>query len=289
MMVYDEWLSRDPTYNFDDALDYAVEQFPIEFVAFWGIDSETVPEHLNVDDWEEYNRLYHLAERLAQGARELLKPRSLPKARLVEVEQIRKDAGSEEAWVKQVMDRMKETVPKEHWRQVVDALSPGTSDARTKDRFFWTCFQIHAAVFFFNWPGTLADRMRKLLAHLISVSGDTTRMYLTRVAECYIRDMRTEFAVMCRATLERALNDVVPETESKKPPGGGDRPVLADLIRDSRRLGILDKTTEAAARRIKDEGNRAVHDYLPGLEKEPDELLPDLVMVLERLEQIKRN
>jgi len=93
-MVYEDELHRDPTYDFDDALDYPVAQFPIEFAAFWGIDSEFVPEYLDADDWEEYNRLYHLAERLAGAARELLRPRSLPKARLTELEQIRMDAES---------------------------------------------------------------------------------------------------------------------------------------------------------------------------------------------------
>src|SRR5690606_29432174 len=101
--------------------------------------------------------------------------------------------------------------------------------------------------------------------------GEFTSAYLSRVAECYIRDMRPELAVMCRAVLDTAIQQVADDEQVKNIVGAGRRGHvgLERRIEFCRSCGIFDDEVRDAAERVMDAGDKAAH-VVPGLERDPD-------------------
>ncbi|MGH7556730.1 MAG: hypothetical protein ACREMD_02905 [Gemmatimonadota bacterium] len=200
---FTEFFHDDPRYDVDDAMMLIHDNFPADFVAFWGLESDYAPEHIDPDDWDEYRRLYALSERLALAAQRLARPGALPEAQLREPGLLEMEASSESEAVGRTLHAIREVlseIPATSWYNIwLQYDTPGTSDARARLGFFQTCMQLHALRLFHSSPRQMAQRMVNLLNYLSKTTGEGTQEYLRRVAACYVLGMRTEFAVMARA------------------------------------------------------------------------------------------
>lgn len=134
------------------------------------------------------------------------------------------------------------------------------------------------------------DKKAARLVHVLSVviegqPPERVRAYLQRVARCYVAGLDAETVVMCRAVLDAAFEERVPEAalESHLKARSLTRaPVLADRITVAGRTGIISRDVEAAARRVKDAGNDAVHNA-PGANMPALEALTETTRILAAL------
>jgi hypothetical protein len=95
-----------------------------------------------------------------------------------------------------------------------------------------------------------------------------------RVAECYVREMRPEFAVMCRAVLDSALQEILTD-EAVLKRVGGDTATLERRIQAAYSVGIFDDSSFKSANVVREAGNTAAH-LTPGLETPMDDILVDV-------------
>jgi hypothetical protein len=174
------------------------------------------------------------------------------------------------------------------WRMVERLLKEG-GDAGRKERLFRTAVQIHAWPVFGTSPGLLARRCLELLDHLVRCKGLRAREYLSRVAACYVRGMRPEMAVMSRAVLEAALEDLDLEERvaSIREVKGKRYDSLTDWIDAASAAGAIDEEGRLAAETVRDAGDTAAHKA-PGLVPPEAEVLQALKTVLEQVEGFGR-
>src|SRR5207244_9256240 len=133
-------------------------------------------------------------------------------------------------------------------------------------------------------------RLQSLLNYLVTAHNGRTNAFLAHVARCYCLDYRTELAVMCRAVLDTALQDLAPDERVRAKLGGrpGDRVGLSRRLEYIDSLGLIRDDHLQAMRRIKRAGDDAVH-VAPGLEPEPDALVADLLVALTAIEESNRH
>jgi|GEM_PF-2297192 len=276
-------------YTLDSAFDLVFDDYPDDFREYYGLDAEYCPEHLDADEWEDYKRLYAVSERLARAAETLVRPRRLPDSQLTEIEQIREAANAENERRRRMLDELKETLTEEQYRYVFSLLW-GSGPAKAREDLFRSAMQLHAVERFWTQPGDLATRMTRLLEFLVKTEGPRTQAYLSRLAECYVRGMSTEFAVMSRAVLESALSDTLEEDSVRAHQGipSNKRVSLDDYISIAVQAGLFDDAHLEAVDQVRDAGNRAVHEF-PGIEPDPDEILGHLQLIFQRLEGFRRD
>lgn len=127
--------------------------------------------------------------------------------------------------------------------------------------------------------------MLRLLNFLMRVENIRTRQYLSRVAECYVRSMRAEFAVMSRAVVQAALEDILSTEQVREilQLPRAQRVGLGNLISAADRVGILSPEAKEACERVKTAGDDAVHT-MPDVAADPDDVLADLAKVVAHLE-----
>lgn len=288
MTLFEDFL---PNYSLAAAVEYAILEYQKDFGHYWGLDSEFVPEGMDPDDWEEYRRLYGQIERLAVAAKRLVRPRQLPDAHLSMLEVLRREVTARQTEIDTWLESIKDTAPDDLWWELADWLAPRhPADPRTKLDFVQHAMEIHAAREFVDDPAEFAKRMFSLLTFLARDPGGRTAAYLSRVAECYIRGMKPEFAVMCRAVLDAAIQEIVDDDDvlRRLPPEKRSFVGLAARIRYCQECGIFDAGEASAAEHVKVASDNAVHQ-VPGLEPDPDALLTDLTTALRALERAKRS
>ena len=110
---------------------------------------------------------------------------------------------------------------------------------------------------------------------------------------CYVRDMRPEMAVMSRAVMEAALEDIeavegrlvanrkVQGKMRKRYPG------LGDWIQAATDVGALDEEGRKAAGEVKDAGDKAIHN-VPQQAPDAGVVLENLRLVLMQLERFQK-
>lgn len=274
-----------PGYDLDDAVEYASREYEEDFAEYWGLDASSPPEHLEFDQWREYKEIHSLAKRLAVAASTLVRPRRLSEDHRTLPGVLQLEAAEREQLVTEALEQLKERVSHGDWWQLWNAFRPtDPSDPRTKRDFLLNCVQIEATKLFPGSPAPMAARMLTLVNFLVRNPGERTRAYLSRVAECYLRGMKTEFAVMCRAVLDTALQDFVSDEEVRRTVGAGRNVGMERRIECCRAKRVFDVESTNVAKRIKDSGDNAVH-LAPGLEPDPDRLLEDLVTILTCIEK----
>jgi len=283
---YVSGIDGNPTLSLTDAVESAYQDYTSDFTHYWGLEAKEPPEGLSHDDWRELIKLYGLARKLVQGASSMVRPVRVRDDELSLRELLSEEDKKEQAAIDAFLARLKGKMPDEDWwklRWRLDPVEP--SDPRLKRRFFDNCIEIEASERFFQYPYEIADRTMTLLAYMVRSPGEFTTQYLGRVAECYIRKMNTEFAVMARAALDRAIQDRITDEEvaecvGLRPDGRVD---LERRIEACASRSWFDSDSRLAATRIKDSGVHAAH-FAPGLAANMDEVLQDLAEVLRALE-----
>lgn len=282
---FTDFIWEHPAFDLEDALAVVWDDFPRDWREFWGLDAEHTPDHLDPDEWEEFQRLDRLARRLGRVARTLVRPGRLPEKSLTEPWELRQEAEAARNRRKEILAELKELLPEERFREIRWMQhSHGTGGVEAKHQVFRTAMQLIAVSQFHGRPNRLAERMLELLDYVTRTDSMRVQAYLGRVAECYVRGMAPEFAVMSRAVLEAAIENVFPAERAKGVLRLEDRErvSLSRHIDAARNYGFLDNDSEAAARRIKEAGDDAAHEC-PQLASEPEKILEDLVHVLEHL------
>lgn len=282
-----DWLHDSPHMSFEDAHWVVWDNYPNDFEAFWGLRSEACPEYLEADDWEEYRRLYQLATKLGQGVVRLVRPRRLPERALTGLGELRREADHDEQLLRDVLEKVRDHGAEDLAEQIRDLIVYGTvGGARAKATFFDNAMQIVAHEHFGYDLDGYAERMIQLVGHLTRTENSRTQAFLARVAECYIRGMDPEFAVMARAVMQSALERVLPEEDARNlvREHEGGRLGLAGHIDAAITAGMVDDEVHEAMKRIKDAGDDAAH-ALPQLAPRASILIEDLSNVLRHLEE----
>lgn len=133
-------------------------------------------------------------------------------------------------------------------------------------------------------PTEMARRMRDIFEALRENPGKFPDFYLRRVADCYVKGLIAEFAVMARAALESALKQVITDEVVRSSVGAGPRVTLERRCEAALALGHLSEDGFRAAQEIRKAGNDAVH-FRPALAKNPRLLLMALSRALAELDK----
>lgn len=290
MGIFDASVMDNPRFSLDDALDIAAMDYEDDFADYWGLQKDSPPEYIEVEDWRALVELYQLARKFAIGASTLVRPPSIRGDQLALPAWLGEEAERMEKSVDDLLEEAKSIVSEDVWWHLWNALSPRhPTDPRTKRAFFDNCMQLEAFRRYDTSPAGMANRMLRLLGVMIRQPGERARAYLSRVAECYIRDMKTEFAVMARAVLDVAIQEIVLDDDIRESVGTrrARRPDLERRIEACRAKDVFDDNVYAAATRVRERGNDAAH-ISPGLEGKIDDALDDLALCLRALEAAKK-
>jgi len=298
MIINEDYLRDYPLARLSDVLEFAAVDYKDAFEAVWALSQRSAPEGVDEDEWRELIRLYQLATKFAVGASFLIRPPRLQDPDLSTPEWLANEARRHAELIESTLPILQEQYPNEDWAAIMEPHQPG--DPRVKDGFFRICLELEAHQRFSVSPDVMATRMLKLFQLMVRDANEFVRAYLSRVAECYVRGMDTELAVMARAVLERALRDerlarplvdglslvhsraIDPEAlESQK---------LKELINAAAAGGVLEGDAFLSADQIRKVGNAAAHGD-PSAWAEipdgygPDAILQDLVTVLSAMNE----
>jgi hypothetical protein len=230
-----------------------------------------------------------LAKKLAAGARVMSRPPRVREDQLTIVEHLEEEASKRNQATRELLEQIKAHLDPEQFRNLADVLgnSGHPSDPRTKEQFFRTCLQLQAWELFPSDVGYMGHRLGNMFRYLVRNPGELTQAYLSRVAECYVRDMPTEFAVMARAALDSAIQEILSdEAVSIEVGTRHGRIDLERRIEACISKGWLSNAQGRAAHKIREVGRDAAH-FTPGLTADMDELLEALASLLRRTDECR--
>lgn len=273
----------DARVDLDIALRASREFYEKEYIALWNLRGGEPPEGTTDEEWWELHRLHDLAERLAAATASLFRPSTLSSSELAEPDWLEQKEAAEAEEIEEIVRRAGEIMGEEDRDMVESELRNALPrDEAFKHRFFLTSFQIATAREFMPSLFRTSQRQLALVPFLTDVRRPTLNRYLARVARCYVWDLRPELAVMCRAVLEEAFRQRMPEEKLKRALPSHRRVTLGLWIDEAVSTGLLDDDHSAAARRIRDRGGDAAHGR-PVEHLDPWSLVQDLRTLLEVL------
>lgn len=262
-MFFEDMIKEDPTLSYADAEAVVWDNYPHDFRAFWGMDQHEPPEHLDGDTWREYRSAAQLVERLAQGASQLVRPRKTTDEKIAQYPWLIEEADRMRTAVIAMMEENPEIFPRDMWWKVFELLS-ALGNPEGKRRFMSACMQLEVVRLYPENTEEKAERLFALVTYLTRKPSQRCREYLPRVAECYVRGLDVELAVMARAVLEAALQDEFPDERN-----------LERRIQIAVSRGLFQSDAFDAANRLRTAGNAAAHADL-SLKVDPDAVMGDL-------------
>lgn len=292
-MLFEDIIQYNPGYSLGAALEYAFQEYEEDFFAYWGLDSHEPPEWFadSEDEWRQLIALHQLAAKLAGGAAELVRPQRLPEAKLSLPTRLDEEAHDYQHSVDRVLERFSGELSPDEMERLRRFLQPGAlDDPRVQRSFVQNCFELEAAIRYPADPTAYAERLRLLATQMLRSPGELTRAYLRRVAECFVRDMPMELAVMARAVLDAALQEVLSDEAVVAVAGLRAQRGSVNLerrIEAATAEGIFDDGVRQAADRVRAQGNSAAH-FLPDFNPSTADLLADLSACLRAIELAKR-
>ena len=170
-----DWLMDNPYWTFDLAVQTPVNQFPDEWMTFWGIGAKECPEHLDPGEWEMANEMHDTARRICQAIGDL-QGRRLPEPLRTLPGVLELEARSERKSRSELADQIENQLNPEQLQlqEIKDLIrflrwEPGAAEAG--DRVFQTAFQIYSYPPFGCGPGDVAARLLELLEFLVRTDG----------------------------------------------------------------------------------------------------------------------
>jgi hypothetical protein len=210
-------------------------------------------------------------------------------AKLAEPSVLADDARALQEKVDEALAIIRERVGIDAWGKAYWNLLPQqASDPRTRNAIFRNSLELECAELFVPDLGRVADRLEALTKYLVGSQNERSNAYLSLVARSYCLDHPTELAVMCRASLDTALQDVAPDEIVKAKLGGTarERVGLEKRLDFIGSLGLVSEENLAAMIRVKKAGDQAAH-LTPGMEPTSESLLQDLVSSLNAIEGLR--
>ncbi len=291
-----KWLQDHPYWTFDAAVGTPVDEFPSEWKRFWGIGEAECPEYLEPGEWEVANEMYDVGRRLVHVVSHFGE-KGLPNELRTLPAFLATEAQSESMSRKEVATQLRkglapDQLATQFWSDLLYFLEWEEGETEARHKLLRTAVEIAAFPRFGCSPGTVATRIMDLLDFMVTTRGNAAREYLQRVAECYVRDMRPETAVMSRAVLEAVLRiDEIEERAAERLVQGGNRkryPGLVDWIRAAFELGALDARGKQAAEAVKTAGDDAIHN-VPQQAPEGRVVLENLRAVLNQIARFEKD
>jgi uncharacterized protein DUF4145 len=286
MSVFEDFFPANPLYSLDNAYSDASTWYDEDFEFFWGLGATEPPADWEYDQWQALRARQFLAQKLAKGAATLVRPQRLADKHVTSLRLLNREAATREQELDEVLAKIKEILGGDVPFRVYEVVyGHHLDDPRTQLGFFHNCLQLEADKHFGTSPGRMADRMMPLIDLMIRQPGEFTREYLARVAACYIRDMQPEFAVMARAALDSAIQEVIDDDDVLRTVGG-DRADLERRIHACRTKSWLTAEEERSATAVRKAGNDAIH-VAPGMAPNSSDVLGHLSKVLAALDRVK--
>jgi hypothetical protein len=213
----------DPNVSLSVALSVIAKSWKEDFREYWALDATEPPEGVAHEDWQHRKVVSWLARVFVRSAKSLDQSEGDPVEFLM------------------LFDR----------HEGIDLL---------EDAFLAECIQLELADDLDDELENMAERTLQLLAYVTRVQSHRARAYLQRVADCYIRGLRTETVVMCGAVLDAALQEHLPK-EVIQAEGKQDtrEPSLGDRIHHLRRTRQVSRDVVDKAWRLAHARNAAVH------------------------------
>lgn len=287
--TYLDILDADPSYTLAEALGEARSDFEDAFMEFWGVNAKGPPDDLLDDDWLEARRLWGLSQQIASLGASLVQRKGIGRDRIAEPESLAAEVSRYEQALKELTEQAKKLRPDLTTYDLFklrSTLRSIPSSPVAKLGVITGALQIRAASLFPWDVASVTERLQTLATFLVRNPAERTRDYLSRVAACYVLELKPEFAVMARAALDAALEDLL-DDEAVRARVGGEREVtLERRIQYLRSMGLVDSRAAAAADSIRQAGRDAAH-FSPSMVADIDDLLRDLVAVLNALEPLK--
>ena len=251
-----------------------MEELP-EMLFQWRLEADSCPESMDEEDWRLARDTRAKAKLLLRWAKDL------------------HGVGASREAVSEELDRLTREEVRIHWDRIgskVLSFGPGgevsehsTTSTNAYDMLRYL-LDLEICEQELSRLPLMADRAIKLLDRLVSARSIRTKIYLARVAECYLRNMSVEGVIMCRAVLEAALaerldDDAVIRSGSS---ALSYRVDLADQLRYLERERLLSTEVFNAADAVRSAGNGAIH-------RDPstadfDSVFTDLITALDGLE-----
>lgn len=289
MGQYTDLIAHDATYSLHDALDSSRSDYREDFYDYWGLTASEPPDTVEKEEWLELRQLYGLAQQVANVASSLIKHKGIGSKRLSEADTLAQDARSLQDKIDQALETIRERLGTDAWTKAYWTLLPQTAaDPRTRNAIFRNSLEIECANLFLPNLGAVASRLETLTKHLVSSQNLRTNAYLSLVARSYCLDHRTELAIMCRAALDTALQDVASDESviAKLGGRGNERVGLEKRIDYLESFDLVSPKQVASMKRVKKSGDDAAH-LTPGVEPASDLLLGDLVSGLSAVDGLR--
>jgi hypothetical protein len=281
--IFEEQIWSDARFTLGAALDTAESDYRQDFDERWGLDAVQPPPGTDHDDWLRAKRLGGLARQIAEAGYTLLMRKGLGKQTLAHPQLLQESAGEHQQRIDRALTFIHEQYGEDMWWTLHRALLPSDlDDPRTEFGLFQSVLQLEAATLFPYKLYAIAERLRFLVGHLVKYRGNRMAAYLSRVTSCYVLSLPTEFAVMARAVLDSALEEVVDDETVRATVGSGPDLGLERRIAYFEAIGVFDAEASRAARNVKKAGDDAAHTA-PGLEPSLETLLADLAKALSAL------
>lgn len=271
-------------------LDLSADRFAEAFEVEWGLNRAEAPEGMDADSWLACKRVYGIAGQVAETALRLVREKGVGDGRLTEGDRLTEEAREVERKHNEIRETLGPYLTHDQRLDLERLLrQPSADDPRSRRAVFENTLQLAARATLGSSWDNVAWRMERLAGLAVRSQNPRCDSYLGRVATCYCLDLRTECAVMCRAVVETALEDVTDDDEVRKALRLSQREpiVLATRIAYLDKMELIDTEIRAAIDRIREGGNSAAH-AMPGLEPDLDSLLEDMVEALNAITHLRR-
>ncbi len=284
------WPDDDLKVDVDLAVEGTIESFAQTFRDRWGLDADQPPSDIEWEEWYELLGLAAAAQSLVVAALNLYRPGTLSNRDINLPRQLIAAAETEEAHVKEILARLKESgTAEQDWYAIERFLRehlPAPDSFR--HRFFRAAVQIELAYEARALPSLydMTLRLEVLLEHLTRGNDQRTREGLGRVARCFLLNLVPELCVMARSVLESALEGRLPKEYMRQVRGlrANARVPLELWIDEASASELLDDDGRRAAEVLAKWGGQAAHGKSIK-DVDPEVVLEHLHRTLQKLEK----
>jgi hypothetical protein len=277
---------NDTNLTLADALEMTEDNFYQDYRRTWGLDGNGPADGISHDDWLQIMRVYGLGEQVGQIAAKLVAKKGFGPGKFAEIANLSDEAKRHEEMLRRVRE-IAAAKGEDDLAHLIDRfllMPSGPSDPRTREGVFENALQFTINDLFMPSLVRVSKRARQLAAVALKVENPRIQAYLSRVARCYCLDQGPEMAVMCRAVISAALEELVDDDAVLRVRfvAGGSRIGLEARIDTLESVDAISPACNRALRFLKKTGDEAVHNT-PGLEPPIEEMLDALVTAVSGL------
>jgi len=283
MNGWQDLFAADTQFSLVDALEITQNNYIDDYREYWGINAKSCPEHLAVEEWLRLKETFGLGEKLAVLARSLVRGRGVGSGPLAQADLIAAES-QRQVELAHAIDKVASERDNPELREFARWLSSPTQihDPRTIAGVLGNAIQITMAEKVLPSLAEVSERAAMLAKLSIKVGNERVKAFLVSVSRCYCFDLGPELAVMCRAAMEAALDDVVSDAMVReKARATGPIGLQAKIDAFSANYHVAGDVSRLM-NGIKVDGDTNIHD-VPGIHAPAHEQVERLLGVLESI------